>query len=129
MYALLYDSTIAWYKRRRVDSRYVQAYAITTLTSMGWVNVASAVILAAYFGLPKARELLFALKSSIWYSVIFVVLLVVAHTWYSRRRALTSETRGSGKTSLANPWISPAYGAISVALFIYLIRNVASGIT
>jgi hypothetical protein len=58
MYTALYQSMIAWYARQKVTPCYLHLYAVTTMTSMAFLNLASILILFAHWNSFWAKRLL-----------------------------------------------------------------------
>src|SRR5690242_20089530 len=110
MYSLLYESMLAWYARRRVAESYVHLYAVTTLTSMAFVNAGSIVELLVYYDFWWARKLFAAWPLAV---ALFIGLLVL-HLWCFRRGQPLLAPRSSTRT----PWLAPAYGLLSVVVFL-----------
>jgi hypothetical protein len=115
VYSYLYDAMIAWYMAQRYSAGpYVHWYAITTLTSMGFLNVVSALAVSAHWEAVWAGRLIETRDP-----VLFVlpgVGLLSAHILFSKwRRARALQTRSLPPSR----WLALGYIAVSVVIFMY----------
>ena len=118
VYNVLYDSMLAWYKRRKVRSQYLDFYAITSLVAMEFGNCLSIVAFLAYLDIGSFRELFkdgAGKNSSI---VLAVVLLALNYAYFKfRSRPHSREPRVRPGARLY--WVAPVYLIFSVVVAIY----------
>ena len=121
MYGILFDSMLAWYARRNVDRGYLRLYAVTTLTFMGFANIATLVILGVHWDVPWAKEILTSGKNPMTAAALALGLLGL-HLVFSSLHRSPAEP-GSNRASpseLPSPWIAGVYMLLSVVTFIYV---------
>lgn len=117
MYAYLYDSLVTWYSRQSIGDRYLDWYVATTLTSMGFLNLVSVVVVFTHWHYRWA-ETLFAMGSTGQAVAATGVALLVAHLLYSRRRR---SVRASSPTVPPRPrWPAGIYMLVSVVAFLFI---------
>ena len=116
MYGKLYDSMLVWYQCRRIASSYLDLYAATSLTSMGFLNIASLVVLCAHWNFGWAKWLLREGRNPTAFVVLGVSLLC-AHLLYSRWRKSAGASPGLPTRS---SWIAGAYMLATVVAFIFV---------
>lgn len=119
MYTLLYDSMIGWYARRKVAASYLHLYAVTTLVSMAFINIASIVVLCAYWNNAWAEKLLAAGKVP-WASAILAAALLATHMLYFRRRRPAAVSKSRTDIPQRSRWIAGIYMLVSVVVFLYV---------
>jgi len=117
MYAYLYDSMVTWYSRRRISDRYVHWYVATTLTTMGFTNLVSIVVLFAHWHYRWAEDL-FAVGATWQAYAAGASALLVAHLLYSRWRR--SVRASAPNVAPRSRWPAGIYMLISVVAFLYI---------
>jgi hypothetical protein len=118
-YARLYDSTVSWYVRRKIAPSYVHLYAVTTLTSMAFVNIGSVVVLGAHWHYAWAQRL-FVAGANWAASVVLAVALLAAHLLYSRWHHSASAFGDIAEARSHSPWPAGIYMLVSVVAFLYI---------
>ena len=115
MYTYLYDAMVAWYMAQRYSAGpYVHYYAVTTLTSMGYLNIGSVVAVSAYSKAGWATRLIAAMDPLVL--VLVGSGLLAANLLFSRWRRLASASQARS-TSAPSRWIALVYIAVSVVVF------------
>ena len=118
VYTYLYEAMIEWYRAQRYSAGpYVHWYAITTLTSMGFLNIGSVVAVSAHYKVVWATRIV-ETKDPLLFALLGVGLLT-AHILYSKWRPARALRSGSATPSR---WIALFYMVVSVAAFMYTSR-------
>ncbi len=115
VYSCLYDAMVAWYMAQRYSAGpYVHWYAITTLTSMGFLNVVSVLALSAHCGALWAERLIETRDPVLF--VLAGVGLLSAHILFSKwRRARALQTSSLPPSR----WLALGYIVASLVIFMY----------
>lgn len=116
MYGFLYDSMCEMYGRQKIQLKYRDFYAITSLTGMEFLNCLSLIVLLARLNVGPARELFQNGGASKLVSVVIAVSLLIINYAYSRFRGRARESSGSLGTRL--PWIASVSIVCSAAAVI-----------
>lgn len=117
IYDVLYDSTLAIYRRQRIRAKYLDFYAITSLVAMEFLNGLSLIALLSFLNVGSVRAIFHDSSESMIISVLLAALLLLINVVYLRFRAHSRrslDTQGS-----RSHWIASVYMVCSVALVIY----------
>lgn len=119
IYGVLYDSMLAWYKRRKVQPHYLDFYTVTSLVAMEFVNCLSIIAFLAYLNVGSLRELFHNSGAGKNSSIALAVLLLVLNYGYFkvRSRLHSRELKVSAGSRLY--WVAPVYMVFSIVLAIY----------
>jgi hypothetical protein len=115
VYTYLYDAMVAWYMAQRYSAGpYVRWYAVTTLTSMGFLNIGSVVAVSAHYKAVWAMHLM-ETRDPLLFALVGVGLLTanILFSKWRRARALQSSSAPPSR------WIALGYIVVSVVIFMY----------
>lgn len=118
-YGVLYDSMLAWYKRRKVRPQYLDFYAITSLVAMEFGNCLSIVSVLAYFNVGSLRELFHDSGASKNSSIALAAILLVLNYAYFKFRSRLHSRESNVSAGSRLSWIAPVYMIFSVVVAIY----------
>jgi hypothetical protein len=119
IYGVLYDSMLAWYKRRKVRPQYLDFYAITSLVAMEFGNLLSIIAFLAYLNVGSLRELFHNSAASKNSSIVLAVLLLVLNYAYFKVRSRVHSRESKVSTGFRLYWVAPVYMVFSVVVAIY----------
>ena len=119
LYTYLYESMLRWYARQGIAAAYLRYYAITTLTTMGLLNVMSIVGLCAHFKVTWATGLVAAGRNPMAF-VLLVAGLLGAHLVYFGQRERVATVASKVGAPKWSHWVAPLYGVLSVCLFLFV---------
>lgn len=119
IYGFLYDSMLAWYKRRKVRPQYLDFYAITSLVAMEFGNCLSIITFLAYLNVGSLRELFGNSGASKSSSIVLAVLLLMLNYAYFKVRARLQSRESKVSAGSRLYWVAPAYMVFSVVVAIY----------
>jgi hypothetical protein len=115
MYSYIYNSTVAFYSKQKIDTVYIEKYAVVTLSLLAFFNLMTVLLVCLHLKYTWAQAAFVHMRSRPA-ALLTAALCFAGVQGYSmlHRKTLKERSRREGQS-----WIGGTYIIVSVVLFLF----------